>query len=175
MAMADRIAVMNEGNIEQLDVPDKLYDAPATPFVAEFIGDMSVLSGTLEGDEVALGGGGRVPIGRRLANAHNGAAVRLGIRPEAATIGPPENGGVAATVVTAMVLGDRLQMVLQLADGDELLLRQVRSGDDRVTAAVRPHDRVGVRFAPGAGLLIGEAGAATPNTMDQTVEEAVTS
>src|SRR3954451_5897585 len=54
MAMADRIAVMNEGQVEQLAVPGALYDEPATPFVAGFIGDMSILRGTLAGDEVRL-------------------------------------------------------------------------------------------------------------------------
>ena len=67
MAMADRIAVMNEGRVEQLAVPGELYDEPATPFVADFIGDMSVLEGTLAGDAVTLASGGGVPLGRRLA------------------------------------------------------------------------------------------------------------
>src|SRR3954447_18804271 len=84
MAMADRIAVMNEGRVEQLAIPGALYDEPATPFVAGFIGDMSVLAGTLAGDEVRLGSGGRVPLGRRLAEVPNGTAVRVGLRPEAA-------------------------------------------------------------------------------------------
>jgi ABC-type Fe3+/spermidine/putrescine transport system ATPase subunit len=75
MAMADRIAVMNEGRVEQLAVPGELYDEPATPFVASFMGDMSVLRGTLAGDDVRLEGGGRVPVGRRLADAPHGPAV----------------------------------------------------------------------------------------------------
>ena len=49
MAMADRIAVMNEGRVEQLAIPGELYDEPATPFVADFIGDMSVAGGDAGG------------------------------------------------------------------------------------------------------------------------------
>src|SRR3954468_19227498 len=77
MAMADRIGVMNDGRIEQLGVPSELYDEPATPFVADFIGDMSVLTGTLAGDDVVLPAGGSVPVGRRIADVANGADVRV--------------------------------------------------------------------------------------------------
>src|SRR3954454_1822266 len=108
MAMADRIAVMNEGRVEQLAVPSVLYDHPATPFVADFIGDMSVLAGTLAGDDVRLPSGGRIPLGRRLAQVSNGADVRVGLRPEFAEIREAGGADADATVVTAMVLGDRL-------------------------------------------------------------------
>src|SRR3954449_3679834 len=66
MAMADRIAVMNEGRIDQLGGPSEIYDRPATPFVADFIGDMNHLEGTLERDGdrlVCEGAGGGVGLG----------------------------------------------------------------------------------------------------------------
>jgi spermidine/putrescine ABC transporter ATP-binding subunit len=176
MAMADRIAVMNEGRVEQLAVPGALYDEPATPFVADFIGDMSVVRGTLAGDAVTLGSGGSVPLGRRLAEAPNGAAVRVGLRPEAAELraGGGE-GDSEATVITAMVLGDRLQVVARLGDGQELLVRQGRSPDDGEVAAVQPGDRVGLAFRPRSGLLIGEAAAdGGGTTTDLSLEGAVT-
>ena len=50
MAMADRIAVMDAGHIDQLAAPSEIYDRPATPFVADFIGEMNHLEGTLERD-----------------------------------------------------------------------------------------------------------------------------
>jgi spermidine/putrescine ABC transporter ATP-binding subunit len=176
MAMADRIAVMNEGRIEQLAIPGELYDEPTTPFVADFIGDMSVLEGTLAGDEVRLNAGGRLPLGRRLADAANGTSVNVGLRPEAAELraaGAPADA--EATVITAMVLGDRLQVVARLGDGQELLLRQGRSPDDGEVAAVQPGDRVGLAFRPRAGLLIGEAaGDGGVEKRDPTLEGAVT-
>jgi spermidine/putrescine transport system ATP-binding protein len=172
MAMANRIAVMNAGRIEQLAVPSELYDAPATPFVADFIGDMSVLRGTLAGDEVVVASGLHVPVGRRLAEAPNGTPVRIGLRPEATEVTRAATDA-EATVVTAMVLGDRLQVVLRFGDGQELLLRQGRSSEDGDVAAVQPGDRVGVAFRPRSGLLLGEAadGAATDTA---TLEGAVT-
>lgn len=175
MAMADRIAVMNEGRVEQLAIPGELYDEPTTPFVADFIGDMSVLRGTLAGDEVRLDSGGRVPVGRRLAEAPNGADVRVGLRPESAELRTAGGADADATVVTAMVLGDRLQVVARLADDQELLLRQGRTPDDGEVASVQPGDRVGIAFRPRSGLLIGEAaGDGGVETRDPTLEGAVT-
>jgi spermidine/putrescine transport system ATP-binding protein len=175
MAMADRIAVMNEGRVEQLAVPGVLYDEPATPFVAGFIGDMSVLAGTLAGDEVTLADGARVPVGRRLAEVPNGADVRVGLRPEAAEIRPPgEPANAEATVVTAMVLGERLQVVARLGDGQEVLLRQGRSPEDGAVAAAQPGDRVGIAFRRNAGLLLGGAeDAGAVQATDPTLEGAV--
>jgi spermidine/putrescine transport system ATP-binding protein len=175
MAMADRIAVMNEGRVEQLDIPGKLYDEPTTPFVADFIGDMSVVSGTLAGDEVQLNAGGRLPLGRRLAEIANGTSVLAGLRPEATELRPAGSGDAEATVITAMVLGDRLQVVARLGDGQELLLRQGRSPDDGEIAGVQPGERVGLAFRPRAGLLIGEAaGNGGVEKTDPTLEGAVT-
>jgi spermidine/putrescine transport system ATP-binding protein len=174
MAMADRIAVMNEGRVEQLAIPGVLYDEPATPFVADFIGDMSVLRGTLVGDELRLQSGGRVPVGRRLTEVPNGSEARVGMRPESAEVRPVEGSDLEATVVTAMVLGDRLQVVARLADGQELLVRQGRTPEDGEVAACRPDDRVGIAFRPRSGLLIGvAAGDGGVETRDRTLEGAV--
>lgn len=165
MTMADRIAVMNAGRIEQLAVPGELYDEPATAFVADFIGEMSVLEGKLAGDDVRLADGGRIPTGRRLEDVANGASVSVGLRPEAARLRPAgEEADADATVIAAMVLGDRLQVVARLCDDQELLLRQGRSADDGDFAAVQPGERVGLSFRPGAGLLLGQNGAPRTST-----------
>jgi ABC-type Fe3+/spermidine/putrescine transport system ATPase subunit len=67
MALADRIAVMHRGRIEQLAAPTAVYDAPASAFVAGFVGELNVLEGTV------LEGGER-PAGRR----RRGLQVRAG-------------------------------------------------------------------------------------------------
>jgi len=80
MTMADRIAVMNEGRIEQLGEPLELYDRPANLFVAQFIGSpaMNVFDGVWRGNFVE-GLGGRWACNAR---AQEGQAVKYGIRPE---------------------------------------------------------------------------------------------
>jgi spermidine/putrescine ABC transporter ATP-binding subunit len=161
MGMADRIAVMHEGRIDQLDEPRRLYDEPATPFVAGFIGSMSVIKGTLAGHEMRLDGGGVVPIGRRLADVPNGRRVDVGLRPEMARI-DFDGDGVPATVVAAMVLGDRVEIVVALGE-QELLLRHVRDDGDARVAAVSPGDRVAVAFRPDRPLLLGESSSSAPS------------
>ncbi len=64
LALADRIVVMNQGRIEQLDTPEALYHSPKTHFVAEFIGSMNVLS-PLPGALSAMAGAEGRPIGIR--------------------------------------------------------------------------------------------------------------
>ncbi len=77
MALSDRIAVMREGTIAQFDTPERLYEAPASPFVAGFIGGFSLLEGRIEGGRFrAPGTGAGLP-----ACAGPGPGV-LVIRPE---------------------------------------------------------------------------------------------
>jgi iron(III) transport system ATP-binding protein len=81
LTMADRIVVMNQGAIEQVGAPQDIYRAPATAFVADFVGSMNFLAGTLEApDRVKVGGlAFACPPQDGLAP---GTDVRLCIRPE---------------------------------------------------------------------------------------------
>jgi multiple sugar transport system ATP-binding protein len=86
MTMADRIVVMNAGQIEQVGSPLELYDRPANRFVASFLGSpsMGFIAGTVEkGDgapRLRTQGGLLLPMGQ--TNAASGQAVEIGIRPE---------------------------------------------------------------------------------------------
>src|SRR5918998_6834130 len=143
MAMADRIAVMNAGRIDQLDAPSEIYDRPATPFVADFIGDMNHLVGTLEeedGNRVALVGDARFGIGRVVRDARPGEHVRVGVRPEEVHANT-RGDGAAATCQTAMVLGHHVQVVATLQTGEELVALQRRAGEERLED-VGPGDKV---------------------------------
>jgi len=115
MTMADRIAVMNDGRIEQLGRPLELYDRPANLFVAQFIGSpaMNVLQGIFQNNSVeALGH--RWPVGA--SGGVNGQAVKYGIRPEHVGVGA---GGIAAEVVVVEPMGAETELVLQV-DGTSL-------------------------------------------------------
>jgi multiple sugar transport system ATP-binding protein len=85
MTLGTRVAVMRDGRIQQVDVPQRLYDEPANMFVAAFIGSpaMNLVEGTLDGDCVIMGST-RIPLdrGRRPATVEDGRVV-IGIRPEA--------------------------------------------------------------------------------------------
>jgi multiple sugar transport system ATP-binding protein len=85
MTLGQRVAVMRDGRVQQVDAPQRLYDEPANLFVAAFIGSpaMNLARARIEGDTIALGSL-NIPIDRerRPAAASDGEVV-LGIRPEA--------------------------------------------------------------------------------------------
>jgi spermidine/putrescine ABC transporter ATP-binding subunit len=167
MAMADRIAVMNAGHIDQLDAPSEIYDRPATAFVADFIGDMNHLEGTLERDGanlVAAVGGARFGIGRVVSEARAGERVRLGIRPEEVHANT-RGEGMPATCQTAMVLGHHVQVVA-LLEGEEVVALQRRAGDERLEH-VGPGDTIWLGWSPAAAMLLGPAdGSGEPLAAD---------
>jgi len=104
MTMGDRVAVMNEGDLMQVDRPLKLYDEPANLFVAGFIGSpqMNLLQAkTAEGH--AWLGGYRLPIGTGAAPIP--ADVTVGVRPENWRVTSAEEGGLPVTVTLVEELG----------------------------------------------------------------------
>jgi multiple sugar transport system ATP-binding protein len=85
MTLGQRVAVMNEGRVQQVDVPQTLYQSPANLFVAAFIGSpaMNLVEGSIEGDTLAIGSI-RVPLDReRRPKETTGGRVIVGLRPEA--------------------------------------------------------------------------------------------
>jgi sulfate transport system ATP-binding protein len=92
--LADRVAVMNAGRIEQIDTPDAVYNRPATAFVADFIGNANRFDCTLDDGAVDIGG-------LRLANAAPPAPDGRGVafvRPHEFEVHPAGAAGIAATV-----------------------------------------------------------------------------
>jgi multiple sugar transport system ATP-binding protein len=110
MTMADRIAVMNDGRIEQLGEPLELYDRPVNLFVAQFIGSpaMNVFDGTYRDNAVeALGA--RWPVAG--TSAKNGQTVKYGIRPVHFDLGA---GGVPAEVIVVEPMGAETELVVKV-------------------------------------------------------------
>jgi spermidine/putrescine transport system ATP-binding protein len=94
MSMADRIAVMNDGRIEQLGSPEEVYRRPTTRFVADFIGDSNFFAATVDGAVAALADGSRMP-----CRGGRGPATVM-VRPEAIRLdgsGPSLPGRVVQT------------------------------------------------------------------------------
>ncbi|MFY1706271.1 ABC transporter ATP-binding protein [Tritonibacter scottomollicae] len=118
MAMADRIAVMNEGRIIQLDTPEALYARPRSRFVAEFIGDGAVvpLSGTSHSDSACEA----TLLGTRLRVETDTPTPEMAcLRPENLTIA--ETGDIRARVERVTYLGGRYRLDLVAASGEPLV------------------------------------------------------
>ncbi|MET4159693.1 ABC transporter ATP-binding protein [Agromyces sp. PvR057] len=85
MTMADTVAVMNKGAIEQMGAPAELYDLPRTAFVANFLGQSNLFAGEVAGSTdtaIAVDAGGtRLIVPKARAHRHNGA-ITVGVRPE---------------------------------------------------------------------------------------------
>lgn len=123
LAMADRILVMNDGQIEQHDTPDAVYNHPATAFVAGFIGEppMNMLTVTVEVNFLGLPDGTKVPVPEQYGHQTppRGSALTLAFRPHDAALhaGPPlpTRGGLSVTGVVYMVepLGDRTLVTVE--------------------------------------------------------------
>ena len=113
MLMADRIAVMNNGKVEQYATPQEIYDRPATPFVAQFVGQGNWLPFQRSSDSHALVGDMRVRLAEGSGHAGPG---RLFCRPEAISVNPPvhEENLFPARVREITFLGNRCRMSFEL-------------------------------------------------------------
>jgi spermidine/putrescine transport system ATP-binding protein len=174
LSMSDRVAVMSNGVIEQIDEPRAIYDRPLTPFVADFIGDMNFLAGDVT--EAADGGfaisAGPGVVVRARGQVARGTRVRVGIRPEriAATAGdsPGTANSATAEVVTKMYLGDQIQIVARLAGVGDVVVREQRASADPALDAVQPGHHISLSWDEAAPLLLGQA---TPAELDGKQEE----
>jgi len=111
MTMADRIAVMNEGRIEQLGEPLELYDRPANLFVAQFIGSpaMNVFDGVFQNDSVTAIGA-QWPASARAAE---GQKVKYGIRPEHLEIA---SDGIPAVIEVVEPMGAETELLVKVQE-----------------------------------------------------------
>ncbi|EGX61281.1 ABC transporter ATP-binding protein [Streptomyces zinciresistens K42] len=114
LSMADRVAVMRSGRLEQCAAPAELYGRPATAFVAEFVGTMSRIPGRLvEGGVEVLGR--RMPVD---GDAPAAADVDVLVRPEAVEVRADDTSG--ARIVASAFLGATTRVTVRLPDGTEL-------------------------------------------------------
>jgi putative spermidine/putrescine transport system ATP-binding protein len=120
MTMADRIVVMNQGQVEQVGTPDAIYDNPSSIFVASFIGKATLLNGTVRNGQVVIG---EKPLQTRdPLQFVDGAAVTLFSRPERNRIvDKPGPNTIEATVSYIRNVGPTLEIQLATATGTVLL------------------------------------------------------
>jgi spermidine/putrescine transport system ATP-binding protein len=157
MTMADTIAVMNQGVIEQMGHPADLYERPSTTFVANFLGQSNLLSGTVsgaDGEHLVVDVQGqhlRVP---RERCASTQGAVWFGVRPEKLVIrteGSVASGNeLTGTVTDASFTGVSTQYLVRLAQGNEITVVQQNDG----TPPLRPGETVTVQWAAQHGFAL---------------------
>ncbi|HET6183663.1 MAG TPA: ABC transporter ATP-binding protein [Acetobacteraceae bacterium] len=120
MAMADRLVIMRDGVVEQVGSQEEVYERPATPFVASFIGQSNLIRGRLaDAGTLVTEGGARVALAARYAGA--GAAC-LAVRPESIRLAA-KGGSAGGVVRLCTYLGAVLEHVVRLEDGTDLIVR----------------------------------------------------
>jgi len=123
MVTSDRIAVMNHGRIEQVDVPRALYDRPKTRFVAGFIGRTNFIEGSSDGHQIAFDGFALPCTGFDTAAA--GSKLMFSVRPHSMRLSqtPPAepNGAIGVVVVERAFLGEHWDYVVRPRDGAHTL------------------------------------------------------
>jgi spermidine/putrescine transport system ATP-binding protein len=161
MTMADTIAVMNAGLIEQMGAPDELYENPRTTFVANFLGQSNLISGTIrgrDGDMTSVDMQGiavTVPQERTHAAGDRGW---VGIRPEKVLIGhegealdAPGNTIPGGVVTDVSFVGVSTQYLVRMAWGQELQVFEQNTGRRRL---FRPGDQVELSWRPEYAFLL---------------------
>ena len=134
MAVSDRIAVMNLGEIQQIGTPQAIYQRPANLFVASFIGRTNLLGGEIrmENGEAKLHVADcTVPVSTLLDEEKRNQKVVVSVRPEEFIISS-EGEGIRATVVSSTFLGLNMHYFLKLDDGTEVQVIQEAEMDTRL-------------------------------------------
>ena len=162
MTMGDRVAVLKDGVLQQVDTPQSLYDRPGNVFVAAFIGSpsMNLFQAALDGDQLEVGSAAfdlPAPVfeARPALRSFDGARVIVGIRPEdfrdpAAAPGEAAGPRLATTISLVEALGSELLVHFRL---DAV---PVDAGDpDRVEELSREANAVG-RFDPRSRVRVGD-------------------
>jgi putative spermidine/putrescine transport system ATP-binding protein len=142
LAIADRVGVMRDGQLEQLAPPTEVYSRPATPFVAEFVGLTNRLAGTVSGSTVTVRGCDLPLVDLTTAP---GPVTAL-VRPEAVSLAAESDGvsgPLTGTVIALSFLGATSRITVDL--GDTTILAQLPTSEvhgmtagHRVTLSIRP-------------------------------------
>ncbi|MEO3811861.1 ABC transporter ATP-binding protein [Sphaerisporangium sp. B11E5] len=155
LSVADRVAVLKDGRLEQSGTPAEVYDSPATPFVAEFVGTMNHLPGRLSGSAEVEVLGQRLPVQGALPGTTD---VDVLVRPETVLVSPSPDG--AALVVSSSFRGASVRLRLRV-EGTEFLADL--PGHDATRYA--PGDRAAVRLVERPVLVAASSTVAAPEAV----------
>ena len=157
LTMSDRIAVFNDGIIQQLAEPDELYERPCNAFVAQFIGENNRLRGRVR--EAEANGLCRVEIPQAgevralRVNAEAGGRTTLSIRPERVTVEPPDGldlpNRFEARVCELIYLGDHIRIRLALLGCEDFIVKMQNAAAQRDSARLQNLHEVGGKVRVG--------------------------
>ncbi len=147
LAMSDRVAIMNDGKLEQLGPPDEVYSRPRTRFTATFVGDTNIFDGARGSDGRFLSDG--------LALLAPGDGAALSIRPERVVVGEAVTSGpdwnvFDATVEDVVFHGATVRYRLRLDNGRELIAERPNDAAGSVVAG----DRVRAGWAAASAVML---------------------
>ena len=162
LSLSDRVVVMSEGRIEQIGTPAEIYNFPATPFVASFVGTLNLIAATVV--DAASGRlaieGQEIRAAKPVTEGRNGGTVTLALRPESIELG--EAGGsnrLRGSVEDVSFLGSIVRIRIRLSpDGTTISLDTFN--DPHLTPPAID-ETVTVSFPPEACLVIGAGPAPT--------------
>ena len=153
LTMSDRVAVFNDGRIQQLAPPADLYERPENSFVAQFIGENNKLPGTIE----AIEGGralvrlatGELIVATAVNVTQTGQQTLVSIRPERVEFKPellpPGAHTLDAEVLEFIYMGDQFRTRLRVAGSDDFILKCRNAAGQRVLA---PGEKIRIGWAP---------------------------
>ncbi len=155
LAMSDRIAVMNDGVVEQCGTPEEVYEHPHKPFVAGFMGISNLMEAVVED------GGLRLPSGALCAatlpdGCAAGDTVHLSVRPEKLWLGEHEPGMVVlnGTVAERVYVGTTTQVIVDLGAGARIIALEQNTDRSRADNRWEIGDPVTVGWKPQHGLVL---------------------
>ena len=155
LAMSDRIAVMEDGEVRQCGTPEEVYERPDGPFVAGFIGISNLLPATVENGGVRLASGAQcaAPVPEECAE---GSAVHLSVRPEKIWLDELEDGMVSleGTIVERVYVGTTTQVIVELAPGVRLVALEQNTARQRSDDRWQIGERVRLGWHPEHALVL---------------------
>ncbi|MEW6157455.1 MAG: ABC transporter ATP-binding protein [Verrucomicrobiota bacterium] len=151
LSMADRMAVLREGVIEQIGEPRSVYRSPANRFVADFIGESNWFEAVVQKSSepfmatTVFGTFEAIRDGTRAGQLKPGQKIWLGFRPEAAQIGPAELNSISSRIQKVTYLGEVEQYELEVAPGIVVKAFEqnpllVRNKGETLVIHIRPQD-----------------------------------
>jgi spermidine/putrescine transport system ATP-binding protein len=164
LTMSDRIAVMNDGSVEQLGSPREIYEHPRTRFVAGFIGTSNLLTGTVSRVEagravIEVSPDERIIVPDGGGRTEAGGTLELTVRPEKIDLlsGPPAPGGCAlrGTVTEVVYLGTSTNFAVTTTTGADIVVFQQNSAAAAGTASAARGDSVWLSWQPEHSYPIG--------------------